>query len=591
MQPLWFGPATEPIFGTLHEPVSARDLGAVVCASAGFETVGTHRSLRLLAGQLAASGVPTLRFDWPGTGDSSGVMDDPGRVPAWLASVASAIDVLREATGVRRVALVGVRLGALLALEAVDRGLDVDGLVLLFMPEKGEQWLREARARHRMGVAALAAPDPPAPALPEGAWEVNGLMLTRETREALTALDPAARETWPREPPPVLLLRSETQPPNGRCESALVARGGSVEATGAPGYAMWMVEPAQVQPPRAAFDRIERWIVERAGDDPGLPGAAGSPGHRAALSAACALPCADGVTVHEEAIQIPGPTALRGIVARPQAPTERPWVVLLNSGPVRRVGPNRLWVRCARAWAAAGVSSLRLDGRSMGDSDGEPGPYADPEQFYEPHVAEDVQRALTRLESDHGAREFILIGLCSGATASFQTALRNPAVRGCAMINTQVLFWDREHLAAASEARLRSAFAPSRLLRRARRGDFPLRRGLDLVRTRLGGVVGRRLRLGRTGPSAIPGDVGAAFDQLVSGGVRVLLVYSQEDPGIAYLERSFGGDSTPHRGTTFDRRVFVGPDHTFQPIWAQQRLYEQLTDFVLGPGSAAASPR
>jgi alpha/beta superfamily hydrolase len=37
-----------------------------------------------------------------------------------------------------------------------------------------------------------------------------------------------------------------------------------------------------------------------------------------------------------------------------------------------RSGPNRLTTAFARRWACAGVPSLRLDLRGIGDSDGDP---------------------------------------------------------------------------------------------------------------------------------------------------------------------------------------------------------------------------
>jgi hypothetical protein len=59
-------------FGWLHPAPGRR--GVVLCNAWGQEALCAHRSWRLLAMDLAAAGLPTLRFDYPGTGDS---LDDP----------------------------------------------------------------------------------------------------------------------------------------------------------------------------------------------------------------------------------------------------------------------------------------------------------------------------------------------------------------------------------------------------------------------------------------------------------------------------------------------------------------------------------
>ncbi len=45
--------------------------------------------------ELAAAGFVALRFDYDGTGDSAGLQEDAGRVPAWLASIEAARQHLR----------------------------------------------------------------------------------------------------------------------------------------------------------------------------------------------------------------------------------------------------------------------------------------------------------------------------------------------------------------------------------------------------------------------------------------------------------------------------------------------------------------
>jgi pimeloyl-ACP methyl ester carboxylesterase len=137
--PLFFG---EGLFGWYHAPIEGqRDLGAVICQPLGHEYINAHRSMRHLADRLAKAGIPALRFDYHGTGDSAGTDEDPGRVPAWRDSVAAAMKTLRELSGCPRVALVGFRFGATLAAQ-----FEADALVLWAPVLRGKSYARELKA-------------------------------------------------------------------------------------------------------------------------------------------------------------------------------------------------------------------------------------------------------------------------------------------------------------------------------------------------------------------------------------------------------------------------------------------------------------
>ena len=100
-------------FGWLHN--ARGDTGVVLCNPYGHEALWAHRSWRGLAEHLSANGMPALRFDYRGTGDSAQSEDDGERVDAWVSSVMDAVQYLRKTTGVKRVVLCGVRLGGMVA--------------------------------------------------------------------------------------------------------------------------------------------------------------------------------------------------------------------------------------------------------------------------------------------------------------------------------------------------------------------------------------------------------------------------------------------------------------------------------------------
>ena len=148
VEPFYFG---EPrLFGCLHPAADTRGAGpdaptrtgVVFCHPLGHEYVTLHRAARILASRLARSGLPTLRFDYSGTGDSAGGLEE-ARLQNWVDDADAAADALRSRTGVERICLVGARLGATLALRAAARRADVESLALWDPVVWGRDYLRQ----------------------------------------------------------------------------------------------------------------------------------------------------------------------------------------------------------------------------------------------------------------------------------------------------------------------------------------------------------------------------------------------------------------------------------------------------------------
>jgi pimeloyl-ACP methyl ester carboxylesterase len=125
----------------------------------------------------------------------------------------------------------------------------------------------------------------------------------------------------------------------------------------------------------------------------------------------------------------------KGLVGVVTIPTNvragAPHVVLINSGILHRVGAHRLYVHFARAFATAGIVTLRFDLSGIGDSE-RPGGHA---SSLQDSVAKDIADALAFLCAEYGAEQFVLSGLCSGAFDSFNYALRDPRVIGAALLD------------------------------------------------------------------------------------------------------------------------------------------------------------
>lgn len=103
-----------------------------------------HWTLRNFAEQLARQGIPCLRFDYSGTGDSWGTLAN-GTLGQWLFDIEVAAQELKDNAGVRRITLVGARFGALLAVEAARMVIAAKQLVLWDPVVSGKAYLHELR--------------------------------------------------------------------------------------------------------------------------------------------------------------------------------------------------------------------------------------------------------------------------------------------------------------------------------------------------------------------------------------------------------------------------------------------------------------
>jgi len=181
MAPISFGGR----FGWLHQPATLFEgaVGVVLVPPLGRDERCVHRPMRLLADRLARAGYPTLRYDHLGQGDSLDLAGDGDALAVWVAGVRIATAFLKDATGVRRVVLGGVRIGASLAALAAAEIEAVDGLMLLAPVVSGKAWLRELRLAGAMsGTTSEAAHQ-------AGGLEADGVALSPATVAALTALD------------------------------------------------------------------------------------------------------------------------------------------------------------------------------------------------------------------------------------------------------------------------------------------------------------------------------------------------------------------------------------------------------------------
>jgi len=220
MTPFFFGTGQRRLFG-IYDPARASGgaamRAAVLCAPWGPEYLHTHRTLRQLATRLSLAGFHTLRFDYFGTGDSAGEVTD-GDLAGWQGDIETAIEELKDSTGVKQLVLVGLRLGATLSASvAAARHQDVEALVLWDPIVSGEVYLRSL---------LLSKPNPPLTmgAIPRaaeigGGYDVLGVPLPAKLAQEFERIDLAAQ--MPLLPANTLILVSERLPCHESLQHAL----------------------------------------------------------------------------------------------------------------------------------------------------------------------------------------------------------------------------------------------------------------------------------------------------------------------------------------------------------------------------------
>src|SRR5579872_5230912 len=447
--PLWFGASDAPLFGFYHTPSApALDCVAVLCNPFGYDAVLSHYSYRHLAERLATAGIAALRFDYFGTGDSSGGDEAADRVDAWQQSIAIACREARVRSGARAVALFGLRLGGLLATAVAQREA-VDDLILLGPPVSGRAYVRELRALRGLATSS-ASPNGDGVPVPED--ENFGFLITAPMKKALEGVDPVKD---PRRPASRALVIPRDDGLGN--EEPLVAhlRSAGVDTTRSlvAGYSLALRgDPYTCDLPDEAWTQVVEWI--KKGHEK-LDLEASHP-----VSSRSYRSVANVGGVSEEAVLF---REMFGILTEPieHTPRSETAVILVDSAANHRIGNNRMYVTWARAWAGLGFRVLRFDLAGIGDSPVQPGRRE--KEVYSPRAMFETQAAVDFLE-DRGCKRFVVGGICSGAYVAFHSAVADARVAGVMLMNPPTFHWKEGD---SLELRTRNTFSSTNAYARA----------------------------------------------------------------------------------------------------------------------------
>ena len=556
------------LFAWHHSPRrdGRRGAAVVLCPPLGSDYICAYRAWRILAERLAAIGFDVLRFDYEGTGDSAGDLAEHGRVAAWLRNIEAVVTEARMLAGSGEIALVGLRIGATLAVQAAVARGGVERLVLWSPFSSGRAYVRELKALAQLSHKDFVTPEGPD-------ILAAGYVLPAAIARELEAVDLKGLSIPPA--PDVLLVDRDDRSPDTTIARRLESLGPRVARVQPAGTGEMLERAGSPTLPDAALDAIISWLA----DWPSRGNSSASLHDAGTGSSELS-----GPGYHERGVRFGQADRLFGILCVPNhARGAAPAIILLNTGLEYRVGPHRLYVPVARELAALGHLVLRYDLGGIGDSPPPPGALEN--VAYPPHALDDAREAIAFMRKQAPGRRLIVAGLCSGGWHAFCAAREGLQVDAILAVNAPLYLrdgvwptikqWIEYQEIGNYRSKLRDPARWVNALRgRAAYGYFA-RFAASYVRQKVGGriasVFGSRLLDGLV----------RDLDGIRARGITSLFVFSRGDAGLEYFKLHAGPAFLRRKARKSIRYVVVdAAGHTFSPPEAQQALRQILLDFV-----------
>lgn len=161
--PFFFQSGGRKLFAYYHAPFrhslskvrSGQNPAVLLCYPMGQEYMRVFRCFKLLANRLVDSGCDVLRFDYFGSGDSEGAEKECS-INSWLKNLSDAIGQLKQQANVEQVSILGLRLGANLAIAVSRDRPDIKRVISWDPIQNGRQSLHNLRI---MNQQMLSDPD------------------------------------------------------------------------------------------------------------------------------------------------------------------------------------------------------------------------------------------------------------------------------------------------------------------------------------------------------------------------------------------------------------------------------------------------
>jgi alpha-beta hydrolase superfamily lysophospholipase len=580
---IWITGSVGAVYAVLHSDGQSASTGVLIVPPFGWDEVESHRARRYWAVRLAKAGLPCLRFDLPGTGDSEGGPRDPNLLDRWTASIDSAASWLRYTLGVDRVAVIGIGVGGLVASRAISEGAAVDDLVLWGTRASGRQAVREIRAY--AGVVASKHPHDHEGHEVEDGIEVTGFLLAGETQRALSACNVEEMDFPHRGRLRVLLLSRDSLPVDLGLERAFERGGAAVTSVETRDYHHLVAHPQSLvlRRPESTIALSITWLRygaadQLAGQTTSPASEVGSPRGEADFAQVVTSSVElqnGGQVIRETIIDIDvGGQPGYAIITEPTQGERAPVAsLLLSSGAIRKIGQHRMWVELARRWAARGVITVRFDLPGIGDTAGDAGAKGSAtvnlSALHAPETVEAVTGVLVQLRDRGIAQRFVTVGHCSGAYLGLHAAITDPGVVGYFGIDQQIFEYTEATYQGQMLELIRAALRDGLVTRLRERGVTAHEKA------QVRDAILFRLRSGRARGTRASRSPEQILDRLAGHGTDMLLLLVQE-PGLFALMPEGDVESWAARWPNLVIEELPTEDHMARALWLQQLTHERL---------------
>jgi pimeloyl-ACP methyl ester carboxylesterase len=562
----------------LFEPAAsekaARNIGVLFVSPWGLEEMATRKFYREIAENLADFGIASLRFDFPGTGDSLDPSSDEPSLESWVETTVIAAAQLRKYSGCTHILLLGQGLGGTLASMAAARLDNVTGLALLAPVTNGRMFLREISLWWKMIATDLGLESSPQDS---GQTSIAGMTLPQNVANAIKKLKTS--DIPLPEVKRALVVQRQGRDTDREISDLLQQRGSQICRLDFAGYDNFVTNTMVSELPQTVMESVISWVLETAATVEEKAGFAEP------------LPQAvqhDSIFT-ETATTFGDNGRMFGILCEPVAQRQGATVLILGTSYDRHAGWGRQGVRLARKLAASGIASLRFDAANVADSppvDGAP-----LQVLYSDWQMEDVRQALDYLE----ARQMlpaVLTGRCSGGYLAYQAALNDDRCSAIALFNPFAFVWDTNldvDDALQSVARPLTEYGKRAFkletIKRILAGKVDIKAAIWNLTMRVTahiGVIVAPLLGSLSSHNRLKSSIIQSFNTTSARKLPMTLVYGAGDTGLEQIKLCFGaaGDGLK-KFPNIDFHIVPGMDHNVTTPDMQALMQSYVTEAAM----------